>query len=398
MASSSSPAPFRRRDFIAGLTAGAAALGWRSSTGHAQSPAAGAAGGGAPAPIVNNDISADAFDAQIKLCFNENPYGPSEATLDAIKHACRYANRYGYPDGGITRAIAEYHDASPANILLAAGSTEILSIVAQAFLGDRQRVLGVAPTFGSVYQFATGLDADSIQLPLRPDYGQDIPAMIAAARKPGANIGFVYLCNPNNPTGVVVGKQDVNELLDGLPSDLPVLIDEAYHDFVDDSAYETAIPHVLAGRPVIVARTFSKAYGMAGVRLGYAVATPAMIDRLNSHAGDMSVSALAKWAGAAALADRKTYDFVRGETLKLRGETTAELRQLGYESLPSGGNFFMVDLKTSVGPVISAFRDRGILVGRPFPPMLEHLRVTVGARDEMAKFVAAFREIMPANS
>jgi histidinol-phosphate aminotransferase len=222
--------------------------------------------------------------------------------------------------------------------------------------------------------------------------------MIAAARKPDANIGFVYLCNPNNPTGVVVGKQEVGELVAGLPSDLPVLIDEAYHDFVDDDAYETAIPHVLAGRPVIVARTFSKAYGMAGVRLGYAVATPAMIDRLNRHAGDMSVSALAKWAGVAALADRKTYDFVRGETLKLRSETTAELRQLGYESLPSGGNFFMVDLKTPVGPVISAFRDRGILVGRPFPPLLEHLRVTVGARDEMAKFVAAFREIMPVHS
>ncbi len=214
-----------------------------------------------------------------------------------------------------------------------------------------------------------------------------------AARRNHRDAGFVYLCTPNNPTGIVVTQQEVRELLDGVPDDVPVLIDEAYHHYVAHPQYATSVPYVVEGRNVIVARTFSKVYGLAGMRLGYGIAPEALIDRMRPHATG-SINALVKWAGVAALKDSAAMDNVRASTLHLRKKTTTELEKLGFSVLPSDTNFFMVHLKKEVGPVIEAFRDRGILVGRPFPPMTQHLRVSVGTEAEMARFLAAFREIL----
>jgi histidinol-phosphate aminotransferase len=335
------------------------------------------------------------YDALAKLCFNENPYGPPESVLTAMTGAFKYANRYGYPDGGIVQAIAALHGVKPENVLLGAGSTEILDIADSAFLQDGKKVIGVEPTFSTVYEFATGLKASAIRLPLLADHRQDIPAMIKAAKENYKEVGFVYLCNPNNPTGVVVTKQEIKQLLDGIPQDMPVLIDEAYHHFVEDPNYATSVPYVLEGRPVIVARTFSKIVGLAGMRLGYAVAPRALIMRMRPHSSGMSVNAVVKWGGAAALKDTAAQEQVRRDTLRLRKKTTAELESLSFSVIPSETNFFMVNIRRQVGPVIEEFRKRGILVGRPFPPMLEHMRVSVGTADEMNRFMAAFKEILP---
>ena len=207
------------------------------------------------------------------------------------------------------------------------------------------------------------------------------------------DVGFVYLCTPNNPTGIVVTKQEVKQLLDGVPEDVPVLIDEAYHHYVDNPSYASSIPYVLAGRQVIVARTFSKIYGLAGMRLGYAVAPAALIERMRPHCTG-SINALVKWAGVTALSDTAAAERVRTATLQLRRSTTTELEGLGYKSLPSETNFFMVHIRRPVQPVIEEFRARGVLVGRPFPPMLDHLRVSVGTPDEMRRFLGAFKEIV----
>jgi histidinol-phosphate/aromatic aminotransferase/cobyric acid decarboxylase-like protein len=178
---------------------------------------------------------------------------------------------------------------------------------------------------------------------------------------------------------------------------VPVLIDEAYHHYVEHPDYATSIPYVAEGRQVIVTRTFSKVYGLAGMRLGYAVAPKALIDRMRPHCTG-SINALVMWAGAAALADTAAAQRVRGSTLQLRKKTTAELERLGYTVLPSDANFFMVHIRQEVAPVIDAFRSRGVLVGRPFPPMLEHLRVSVGTPGEMDRFVAAFKQIVTASA
>jgi histidinol-phosphate aminotransferase len=378
-----------RRRFMGGLAALAGYYGWRPELDlWAQTHP------GSGDVVERSRVPTDQYDSIAKLAFNENPFGPSAAVLEAMTQAFKYANRYGYPDGGIVQAIAAHHGVSADNILLGAGSTEILEVAAAAFLPAHKKVLGVEPTFSTVYEFATGLDAGAIRLPLSPDFRQDIPAMVKAARDNRSQLAFVYLCNPNNPTGAVVRKQEVKQLLDGIPEGIPVLIDEAYHHFVEDPDYATSVPYVLEGRPVIIARTFSKIAALAGLRLGYAVAPASLIDRMRRHLGTMHINVLARYAGVAALKDTAALTATRTTILDLRKKTTAELTDLGYKVIPSETNFFMVDIRRPVGPVIQDFRRRQILVGRPFPPMLQHLRVSVGTDDEMQRFLAAFKQVV----
>ena len=331
----------------------------------------------------------DEYDRFAKLHFNENPYGPPASVMQAMTLAFKYSNRYGYPDPGVRATIAKLHGVSPDMVLLASGSGELLGAVGHAFLGAGKVVIGAEPTFSDVYEYASRVKCEAVKIPLRADHTQDIAATVRAATARARDVGFVYLCNPNNPTGRTVPATEVTQLLDGLPAGMPVLIDEAYHHFVDDPAYATSISHVLAGRPVIVTRTFSKIAALAGVRLGYAIASPAMIERLSLQMTG-TINALAKYAGAAALADTDSQAKVRAVTLELRRKTTAELERRGFAVVPSEANFFMVHLRRPVGPVIAAFRTQGVLVGRPFPPMTEHLRVSVGAPEEMERFLAAW--------
>ena len=337
------------------------------------------------------------YDAFAKLASNENPYGPYDSAMEAMNHAFKYANRYGYPDGNIQEKIAKHHGVDRENIMLGAGSGEILRVVGMTYLQDHKKVIGVEPSYGSVYRYASGIKADAIKLPLLPDYRQDIPMMIRAVKNHYREVGFVYMCNPNNPTGVIVTKDEIRRLVDSIPEDVPILVDEAYHHFVEDPSYETSISHVLEGRPVIVARTFSKIAGLAAMRLGYAVAPAEIIQRMRPYQTG-STNALVRWGAAASLRDTAEQAKVKRITLDLRKKTTAELESMGFDVIPSETNFFMVHLGRPVAPVRAEFRKRGVLVGRDFPPMLEHLRVSVGTAEEMDRFMAAFKEIFPAGS
>jgi len=258
-------------------------------------------------------------------------------------------------------------------------------------------VLGVEPTFSSVYDHATSIKASAIKLPLGKDFRQEIPAYVKAAHDHAGEIGLVYLCNPNNPTGIIVTKDEVQQLLDGIPAGMPVLIDEAYHHFVEDPKYATSVPHVLAGRPVIVARTFSKIAALAGMRLGYAIASADVIQKMRPYSMG-SINALVKWGGAASIKDAAGQARMKKTILDTRKKTTAELQAFGYDVLPSEANFFMVHIGRAVQPVIEEFKKKNILVGRPFPPMTEHLRVSVGTPDDMDKFLKAFKDIFPAKA
>ena len=374
-----------RRSFLGGLTAAVGTL-------TAEAPQAFQAPGAA-ARQPRTRLALDEYDAAAKLAFNENPYGPSEAVMKAMTTAFKYDNRYSYPDGNLVQELAAHHGVKPDNLLLGAGSGEILQVVGRAFLGGGRKVVGVTPTYGTVYEYASGVRSDSILLPLREDYRQDIAALVKTTKDNYRDVGFIYLCTPNNPTGVVVTSQEIRQLLDGIPQDVPVLIDEAYHHYVDTPSYATSIPYILEGRQVIVARTFSKIYGLAGMRLGYAVAPKPLVDRMRPHCTG-SINALVKWAGVTALGDTAAADRVRSRTLDLRRRTTAELEGMGFKVVPTEANFFMVHVRRQVQPVIDEFRTRGVLVGRPFPPMLEHLRVSVGTPDEMSRFMVAFKEIV----
>jgi histidinol-phosphate aminotransferase len=337
------------------------------------------------------------YDSYAKLSSNENPYGPTDKMWEAMDMAKKYSMRYGYPDGDIQEKIAESHGVDPENIMLGAGSGEVLRTMGLTYMGAHKKVVGVEPSYSTVYRHATGLKGDAILLPLNEDYTQNIPAMIHATMQNRRDLGFVYLCNPNNPTGVIVTQNEVRQLLDGIPEDMPTLIDEAYHHFVEDPRYATAIPYVKEGRRVVIARTFSKIYGMAALRIGYAVAPADMIQEMRNYSTG-SVNVLARWGAAAALDDPNAEKQVFDTTLRLRKQTAGALRNLGYDVIPSETNFIMVHTGRPVQEVQQAFREKGVLVGRPFPPMLDHLRVSIGTEEEMSRFLAAWKEIFPAKT
>ena len=374
-----------RRTFVGGVaTTALGSLGLPSLELFAQ---------GTPAVRPRDQRPPDDYDTLAKLANNENPYGPSEVVLQAMTKAFKYANRYGYPDGNLTEQIAKHHGVKTEQVMIAAGSGEILDVCCTALLqDDDKKIVGSDPSYAILYQNAANLKADTIRIPLLADFRQDIPAMIRATKKNHRQVGFVYLCNPNNPTGRIVTRDEVRELLDGIPEDVPVLIDEAYHHFVEDPAYETSMKYVTEGRSVIVARTFSKIAGLAGMRLGYAIAPREQLQVLRPWATG-SVNACVRWGGVAALSDKEGEARVRGATIEQKKKAVTELKSLGYDCIPSETNFFMVHIKRPVQPVIEEFRKKGVLVGRPFPPLNESLRVSVGTPDEMTRFMVAFKEV-----
>src|SRR6476646_4786094 len=379
-----------RRQFMGGVAAAVGYLGVRPEDLLARQAAPGAAAR-TMRPAMED------WDSFAHLSSNENCWGPPESVMKAMNSAWKYSNRYGYPDGNLVAEIARHHGVKPENVLITAGSGEVLDVVGTTYLLGGKKVLGVEPSYSSVYQHATSIKTSAIKLPLTKDYRQDMNAFIKTATTRTKEIGLVYLCNPNNPTGVVVTKDEVKQLLDGLPQGMPVLIDEAYHHFVDDPQYATSIPYVIEGRPVIIARTFSKIAALAGMRLGYAVAPANMIQEMRPYSMG-SINALVKWGGVASLKDTASQAEVKKKVMDLRKKTTSELEAYGYETLPSETNFFMVEIGREVQPVIQEFAAKKVAVGRPFPPMTKHMRVSVGTAEEMARFTTAFKEIFPAKS
>ena len=253
--------------------------------------------------------------------------------------------------------IAKHHGVKPENILLTAGSGEVLDVVGTAFLPAGKKVLGVEPTYSSVYQHATSIKTSAIKLPLDKNYRQDIPAMIKATNANAAQLGFVYLCNPNNPTGQDGHRQGSEAAARRHSQGMPVLIDEAYHHFVERPDYATSVPYVLEGRPVIIARTFSKIAALAGMRLGYAIASH------GEHRQDAAVQhGQHQRAGEARRRGRAQGHGVAGQRQedgrRPAQEDHVELNAYGYETIPSETNFFMVHIGREIQPVIQEFPRR----------------------------------------
>jgi len=209
------------------------------------------------------------------------------------------------------------------------------------------------------------------------------------------DVSFVYLCNPNNPTGNIIPKREIKTLLDSIPTDVTVLIDEAYHHFVTNPDYATSVPYVIEGRNVIVTRTFSKIAALAGMRLGYGLGPKELIERLHPF-NSGGLNAIVKYGGVVALKDLAYEKKIKQMTIDLRERTIKDLRGWGYEVIPSETNFFMVNVGRDVTQVAEDFKKRKVLVGRKFPPMNNWLRVSVGTEPEMQQFTAAFKAMFPA--
>ncbi len=324
---------------------------------------------------------------------NENPYGPSARAIAAITGSEAVACRY--PDdlyGRAINSIAQLHHVDRENVILGCGSTEILRVCDASFVGSSKQLVVAEPTFEAVTYYAKVSRANAVKIPLTSDFRHDLPAM---ARASSSNTGLVYVCNPNNPTATINSRTEFADFLAQVPSSVYVLVDEAYFHFVEDPRYSSVVDMIPQHANLIVTRTFSKVYGMAGMRLGYAVAQKQTIQAMHPELLFDNGNAAVLSAAVASIADPDIVPTNKKRLNDTRKWVTGELTKSGYRVIPSEANFFMVDAGGDVTPVIKAFHDRKIIVGRKFPSMGNWLRVSVGKPEEMQKFLAAFRQIVP---
>jgi histidinol-phosphate aminotransferase len=327
----------------------------------------------------------------VRLSSNENPYGPSPAALKAMTDGFSLAWRY--PDEHqeeLVTELARVNNVSPDHILLGAGSGEILKLAAATFSGPGKKCVIADPTFEAIGHHASVSHAQIEKVRLAADSSHDLGKMLDAAD----DGGLIYLCNPNNPTASVTPKGDVRAFLGKVPRQTMVLVDEAYHHYVEANDYESVIPLVKDYPNLIVARTFSKIYGMAGLRCGYCVAQPESIQLMRAHQSFDSISIMAIVAALAGLKDTEHVAQGRRANGEVKKYVCTELDKLGYRYIPSQANFMMIDLRREVKPVIAAMRARQVEVGRFFPPLPTHMRVTIGTRTQMETFVSTFRAVM----
>ncbi len=330
----------------------------------------------------------------IRLSSNENPVGPPRAALDAIVAALGDSNRYPFePAQRLVARLAALHSVDPACIAVGAGSGEILRMAVYNWTSAARALVTAAPSFEEPVHYAELIGAPVIAVPVASTLKLDLDAMLK--RVSGA--GLVFVCNPNNPTGTLHSSSDITAFIDAVQRvspDTTVLIDEAYHHYVEDSTYASAIPIALERANVVVSRTFSKVYGMAGLRLGYAIARRDTIASLRRHRLANSVNALVAPAALAALDDGAHVSRERARNHEAREFTRGALADRGYPSLPSEANFIMVDIRRDVREFQAACLEAGVQIGRPFPPLMTHARISIGTMEEMSTAVAVFRKIL----
>ena len=257
------------------------------------------------------------------------------------------------------------------------------------FKPGRGKLIVADPTFEAILNHASVNGADVIKVPLTKTFAHDVTKMQAVASE-----GMIYICNPNNPTASITPKNDLRMFIEKSPTDTMILVDEAYHHYADSTDYESVIPLIEQHPNLIVARTFSKIYGMAGLRCGYCVAQPDAIQRMRPHQTWDSLNIMALAAAIASLNDPDQVDHGRHLNSDTKNFLSGELARMGFTQIPSQANFVMIDIKRPVFPMIAGLRQRSVQVGRLFPALPNHMRVTIGKRTEMEAFLAAFRQVV----
>jgi len=328
----------------------------------------------------------------VKLASNENPLGPSPEAVEAIRQAA--ADVWLYPDNDCYRlmaALSEKLGFPGAQILLGHGSDELIHNIGLAFLSPGDEVMMCSGPF-SQYEFTAKLmDAAPVYVPMQ-GFRYDISAM---AQRVSARTKVVFIGNPNNPTGTIVTRQELSELLESLPDTTILVMDEAYYEYVDDLDYPDSLELVRNGRRAIVLRTFSKIYGLAGLRIGYGATTPELADALERVREPFNVSSVAQ---AAALASLKDGDQVR-RTCEVNQQAKeylyGEFERLGLEYTPSYANFVWVDVGLECRPVFTELLKRGVIVrtGDAFGAPT-HIRVTTGLPEQNQRLAAALEAVL----
>jgi histidinol-phosphate aminotransferase len=330
----------------------------------------------------------------IRIDSNENPTGPGERVYAAIRGHLDESNRYPVrSEDDLAAAIARTHSIQPENVILGSGSGELLRAAVTTFGSPSRALVAPDPTFEACASWAKFINVPVLAPKVDAALRLDLDAMADAAR--GA--GLVYCCNPNNPTATVHSAADVRAFVDQvgrLSPETTILIDEAYHEYVDDPLYATAIPLALANPRVVVTRTFSKVFGMAGLRAGYAVGQPATLARMAAWLLGSNISQLSLVAATTAVADAQHIAAEQRRNRIVRARTRTFFESAGYQVARSDANFMMVDIRRDAKQFKMDALKHNVAVGRQFPSFPTWVRVSVGTMAEMKKAMGVFGTLL----
>lgn len=328
----------------------------------------------------------------IKLASNESPLGPSPRVVETIARASAEAHRY--PDAScfaLKRELSAFLDVSPEEICLGNGSNELIDLVCRTLATPSDHAVIGVPSFVCYWLGLTSANVPFTEVPLTDHLAWDVGAMLAAVRP---ETKLLFVASPNNPTGAHVPRADLERLLRELPERVVAVIDEAYFEFADAPDYASALEMRHLRERLVVLRTFSKAYGMAAMRVGYAVSTPSIVDYLNRVRAPFNVGSLSQAAARAALADqehvRRYVELNRVE----RARVVRELEALGLRVAPSQANFVLVDFRRPGREVYDALLRMGVIVRPMPPPIATWLRITIGLPEENTRLTGAVRELL----
>lgn len=328
----------------------------------------------------------------VKLASNENPLGPAASALAAIQAHLKELTRY--PDGSgfaLKQALAQKLGVETEMITLGNGSNDVLELIARAFVTEADSVLFSQHAF-AVYPLVTqAIGAEAIAVPAKA-WGHDLAAMQAAIQ---ANTRLIFIANPNNPTGTWVEATALKQFLAAVPDSVLVVVDEAYFEYVTAANYPNSVDWLAEHRNLIVCRTFSKAYGLAGLRVGYAIAAPDITNILNRVRQPFNVNSMALAAAEAVLADQDYLQRAVALNTEQMAWLTQQLTALNVAYIPSVGNFIAIDIKQAALPIYEALLQQGVIV-RPIGGygMPTHLRVSIGLAAENARFIAALTTVL----
>ncbi|NQV37025.1 MAG: aminotransferase class I/II-fold pyridoxal phosphate-dependent enzyme [Candidatus Marinimicrobia bacterium] len=330
-------------------------------------------------------------DYEGRLCFNENPLGPAPLAQTAIEETASMAHRYpDYFSTELESTIAGIHGVDADMICVGAGATEVIRLIADAFLNPGDELITATPTYFQMSYDATTNGASTVHIPVDENFVIDLDLVLAAITE---NTKIISLVNPNNPLATIIHKDDMNAFMNAIPEGVIVVVDEAYHHYVQSEDYESCIQYVQAGLPVIVLRTFSKAYGLAGARIGYSIASQELTDQIDSTQLFGTVSRMSQAAALAAIDDTSHLESSVNLNTMAKIVLANGFASLGLSYIPSESNFMMVDVGIEAAPIRASLANMGYLV-RTGWDMPNYLRVSTGTMTEINGFLDALESLL----
>jgi histidinol-phosphate aminotransferase len=324
---------------------------------------------------------------------NEFPEGPPQASIDAMARVIGESNRYHYQEFPAFYAkLAASEGLTADQILVGAGSSEVLHAAVEAFTSPTIPLIYPVPTYEAAPELAKYKGHAVVEMPLDSKMAPDVRRLAAAAEKAGG--GLIYIVNPNNPTSTITSSDDIAWLAANLPKNTYILVDEAYLHYATSPEASSSFRYVKEGKNVIVARTFSKIYGMAGLRVGYIAGTPELIKRMEPYRNNVISFVSARAVTAALDLGPKMLEERKAKIVHTRNELCAWMSEKKYKFIPPQANFVMIETGRDAKVMQAALLAKGVAIGRPFPPLNTMIRVSIGTDAEMVKFRKAFTDVM----